>query len=115
MMSQFIDRRLTSKNKNAVNRQRFLKRYKAHIKRAVSDAISKRSITDMDKGEKIKILDKDIAETEFSLGQGGELERILPGNVDFVPGDKIKRPKSTGKADGSNASNQGEGEDSFSF
>ncbi|STS89964.1 YeaH [Klebsiella variicola] len=31
-MTWFIDRRLNGKNKSAVNRQRFLRRYKAQIK-----------------------------------------------------------------------------------
>ena len=41
-MSQLIDRRLNGKNKSAVNRQRFIRRYKSQIKRAVGDAISGR-------------------------------------------------------------------------
>ena len=35
-MAHFIDRRLNGKNKSAVNRQRFLHRYKEQIKKAVS-------------------------------------------------------------------------------
>ena len=42
-MSYIIDRRLNGKNKSMVNRQRFLRRYKQHIKGAVSDAVNKRS------------------------------------------------------------------------
>ena len=38
-MSYVIDRRLNSRNKSTVNRQRFLKRYRSHIQRAVQDAI----------------------------------------------------------------------------
>jgi uncharacterized sporulation protein YeaH/YhbH (DUF444 family) len=51
-MSHFIDRRVNSKNKSTVNRQRFLKRYKSQLKRAVSDAVNRRSITDIDGGER---------------------------------------------------------------
>ena len=36
-MSYVIDRRLNGKNKSTVNRQRFLRRYKAHIKKAVEE------------------------------------------------------------------------------
>ena len=50
-MAHFIDRRLNSKGKSTVNRQRFIKRYKQQIKRAVSDAVGKRSVTDLDSGE----------------------------------------------------------------
>ena len=47
-MAHFIDRRLNGKNKSAVNRLRFIRRYKKQIKQAVSDAVSKRSIQDVD-------------------------------------------------------------------
>ena len=38
-MTHIVDRRLNGKNKSAVNRERFLRRYRHHIKRAVSDAV----------------------------------------------------------------------------
>ena len=47
-MAHFIDRRLNSKGKSTLNRQRFLKRYKQQIKRAVSDAVGQRSVTDVE-------------------------------------------------------------------
>ncbi len=49
-MSQLIDRRQNAGKKSTVNRQRFLRRYKNQIKRAVSDAVGKRSITEIDQG-----------------------------------------------------------------
>ena len=36
-MTQIIDRRLNGKNKSAVNRQRFLRRFRSQIKQAVAD------------------------------------------------------------------------------
>ena len=36
-MSYIVDRRLNGKNKSTVNRQRFLNRYRKHIKKAVDD------------------------------------------------------------------------------
>ena len=36
-MSYVIDRRLNGKNKSTVNRQRFLRRYRDHIKKAVEE------------------------------------------------------------------------------
>ena len=53
----------------------------------------------------------------FRHGQGGRYKQVHPGNKDFVPGDRIKRPNG-GKGNGSGsgkASNQGEGMDEFSF
>ncbi|KAE9622406.1 DUF444 family protein, partial [Parasedimentitalea maritima] len=52
-MTYFIDRRANAKNKSAVNRQRFLDRYRTHIKRSVEEAVNRRSITDMERGEKV--------------------------------------------------------------
>ncbi len=116
-MAHFIDRRLNGKNKSAVNRQRFIRRYKQQIKQAVSDAISKRSVTDINNGEKVSIPGKDITEPFFHQGQGGHRERVHPGNDQFSPGDRIKRPQS-GQGSGSgqgDASADGEGEDEFVF
>ena len=116
-MGHFIDRRLNGKNKSAVNRQRFLRRYKSQIKKAVSDAISKRGVTDINKGESISIPSRDIQEPVFHQGKGGRKERIHPGNDQFSPGDRIKRPlggQGEGGGEG-NASDKGEGEDDFVF
>lgn len=114
-MTQIIDRRLNGKNKNVVNRQRFIKRYKSQIKKAVSEAITGRSITDIDRGEKVNIPARDISEPVIGHGQGGRREIIQPGNTDFVTGDRVERPPSGGAGRGGRASNQGEGEDDFTF
>ena len=115
-MSYVVDRRLNSKNKSTVNRERFLRRYRGHIKKAVSDAIDNRSITDLESGEKISIPSKDISEPAFQHGDGGRRNRVLPGNEEFVAGDKIKRPQGgAGGGSGSGASDSGEGDDEFVF
>ena len=114
-MSQFIDRRLNSKNKNAVNRQRFVRRFKAQIKQAVNEAASKRSITDIERGEKIIIPTKDTSEHRFHHGNGGVWEATHTGNKEFVTGDHIKRDSVGGEGKSSQASNAGEGEDAFEF
>ncbi len=117
-MPQFIDRRLNGKNKSAVNRQRFLRRYKEQIKESVSDAVNRRSITNTETGEDVSIPHKDIKEPIFHQGQGGMRERVHPGNDQFIRGDKIERPKGGGQGGGSgegDASQDGEGEDEFVF
>jgi len=115
-MSHIIDRRLNAKNKSAVNRQRFLRRYRQHIKKAVSDAVGKRSITDVEQGEKISIPSRDLKEPVFQHGQGGYRDNVLPGNREFVQGDRIRRPESGASGpSGAGASDQGEGEDDFVF
>ncbi|MGZ8240275.1 MAG: YeaH/YhbH family protein [Methylobacter sp.] len=113
-MVQIVDRRLNGKNKSAVNRQKFIHRFRSQIKKAVADAITKRSVTDLDKGEKVSIPAKDTSEPFFHHGQGGYRERIHPGNKEFQQGDKIARPE-TGSGRGNDASNSGEGQDEFVF
>lgn len=116
-MSIVIDRRLNDRNKSAVNRERFLRRYKEQIRKSVSDLISKRSITDMDRGGDVNIPTKDIGEPTFHHGQGGDREMVLPGNRKFNRGDKIQRPDGGGGGGGS-GDGEGEGEstsDEFAF
>lgn len=116
-MSYFIDRRLNGKNKSAVNRQRFLRRYKAQIKKSLSEAINKRSVTDIGHGESVSIPIDDIREPVFHQGGGGDRTRVHPGNDQFITGDRIERnPAGGGSGSGQgDASQQGEGEDGFSF
>ncbi|PRB80849.1 YeaH/YhbH family protein [Pseudomonas sp. MYb185] len=115
-MSYVIDRRLNGKNKSTVNRQRFLRRYKAHIKKAVEEAVGRRSITDIDHGEQISIPGRDIDEPIFHHGPGGRQTRVFPGNREFATGDRIPRPEGGGGGGGgSQAGNSGEGEDDFVF
>jgi uncharacterized sporulation protein YeaH/YhbH (DUF444 family) len=115
-MSYIIDRRLNGKNKSSVNRQRFLRRYQKHIRKAVTDSIKQRSITDLDSGSDINIPKGDISEPVFHHGSGGINTRVFPGNKEFIPGDQIERPQGGGAGgSGSGASNSGEGDDDFSF
>ena len=115
-MSRLIDRRLDGKNKSAVNRQRFIRRFKNQIRKSVTEAMNGRSITDIDNGEKVNIPARDLSEPTFGHG-GGRREVVHPGNKEFVKGDKMPRPKGrNGSGSGSGqASNSGEGEDDFVF
>lgn len=115
-MSIIIDRRLNDRKKSSVNRERFIRRYKSHIKHAVTDMVSERSIKDMDRGGDVKIPVRDIAEPTFRHGQGGDREAVHPGNHKFNPGDRIKRPEGGGEGDGSgDQGGEGDGQDSFTF
>ena len=116
-ISHIIDRRLNGKNKSAVNRDRFLRRYRAHIKKAVSEAVGNRSITDMDRGQSISIPSKDLDEPVFHSGKGGMREAVNPGNREFISGDQLPKPPG-GQGGGSGegkASDSGEGMDEFAF
>ncbi|EKM96216.1 hypothetical protein C211_08839 [Stutzerimonas degradans] len=115
-MSYVIDRRLNGKNKSTVNRQRFLQRYRGHIKKAVEEAVSRRSITDMEHGEQISIPGRDIDEPVLHHGRGGRQTIVHPGNKEFIAGERIPRPQGGGGGGGSGqASNTGEGMDDFVF
>lgn len=115
-MSYVIDRRLNGKNKSTVNRQRFLRRYREHIKKAVEEAVSRRSITDMEHGEQISIPGRDIDEPVLHHGRGGKQTIVHPGNKEFTTGERIPRPQGGGAGRGSGkASNSGEGMDEFVF
>lgn len=117
-MTYFIDRRPNAKHKSAVNRQRFLERYRQHIKRSVEEAVNRRSMTDMERGEKISIPTRDISEPVFQHGPGGARNIVSPGNKEFLQGDRIRRPGGQGGGGGAgegSASDQGEGNDEFAF
>jgi len=116
-MPNIIDRRLNGKHKSAVNRQRFIRRFKNQIKQALNRAINKRSITDIESGENIYIPSKDIKEPIIRHGLGGKNESVHSGNIDFNAGDLIPRPPlQTGQGTGQTASpDPMVGEDEFTF
>ncbi len=116
-MLYIVDRRKNPKGKSLGNRQRFMRRAKAQIKKAVEDTIRTRGITDINSGDSITIPGKTLHEPGFHHARrGGDRNYVLPGNKKFVPGDRIARPQSgDGGAGGSQASPDGEGEDEFQF
>lgn len=116
MTVRIIDRRFDSKHKSSVNRARFIRRFKGQIRKAVSDAIGRRGVRDLDNGEKVGIPGDDIAEPQFGHGHGGEWDTVNPGNDRFVRGDQVARPQgASGGAGGGQASDEGEGLDAFVF
>lgn len=113
-MNRLIDRRLNGRNKSAVNRERFLRRYKDQIRKSVRGMISDRTITDMDKGGEVNIPARDISEPTFRHGRGGDREMVHPGNREFAKGDTIPRPQG-GAGQGGSEAGEGESQDSFVF
>jgi uncharacterized sporulation protein YeaH/YhbH (DUF444 family) len=114
-MNQFVDRRLSGKNRSAVNRQRFLRRFKGQICKAVADVVSGRDVADLERGEKISIPAKDLQEPVFQHGPGGRRSIIHPGNKEFIAGDRVDRPKSGSGQGGDGGSPDGEELDEFVF
>jgi uncharacterized protein len=110
-----IDRRLNPGGKSLANRQRFLRRAKAQIQRAVRQTAGDRDITDLERGGEVSIPADGVREPSFRRsGEGGVNDHILPGNKRFVEGDTIDRPPGGGGG-GSSAGTSGEGEDDFRF
>ena len=115
-MAYLIDRRLQGKNKSAGNRERFLRRYKGQIKDAVTRAIKGRSITEVEKGEKVSIPVKDINEPNFGHAHGGVWETVRPGNKEYQKGDQVQRPKGgSGQGKGKAGNSEQTSEDDFTF
>jgi uncharacterized sporulation protein YeaH/YhbH (DUF444 family) len=109
-----VDRRLNPGGKSLVNRQRFLRRAKALVQRAVRDSLKDRSIKELDQEGEVTIVKDGVHEPTFHRSsKGGNREHILPGNKEFVEGDELPRP-SGGGGSGSQAG-QGDGEDEFRF
>ncbi len=116
MGTHFIDRRLNPKGKSLANRQRFLRRARAQIKSAVEEAMKGRSLKEFDSSQNITLPAKGTAEPRFSLSsKGGVQDTVHPGNKEFEVGDRLRKPQGGRGAGGKAASDQGDGEDDFSF
>ena len=114
-MPHLIDRRPNGRGKSAVNRERFLRRYKAQILDAVRKMVGQRHLSDIEQGGEVKIPRKDISEPSFGFGRGGDRDFVLPGNREYAAGDRIPRPDGAGQGQGGDAGGTGESEDAFVF
>ncbi|HUN49345.1 MAG TPA: YeaH/YhbH family protein [Stellaceae bacterium] len=112
-----IDRRPNPKGKSLPNRQRFLERAKHEIKDAMTEALKRRKVGQNGSGEKVSIPSHRINEPVLrKSSQGGKRDYVVPGNKEFVVGDRIKRPQGGGEGGGGKASPEDGGEqDSFEF
>jgi uncharacterized sporulation protein YeaH/YhbH (DUF444 family) len=113
-----VDRRSDPPGRGTVNRERFIRRFKDEIKRAVDDQIGERKIADIGKGGKVSIPGRGLAEPYLHHDhKTGSRDFVLPGNKEYLPGDAIKRPPGgagQGSADGEEPG-RGEGTDNFAF
>ncbi|MFL5251826.1 MAG: YeaH/YhbH family protein [Rhodopila sp.] len=111
-----VDRRLNPSGKNLSNRQRFMRRAKSQIRKAVHESAGSRSIKDADEGGEVVLPAQGVHEPSFRRGSsGGIRDYLLPGNKEYIEGDTIQRPPSGGGGGGSEGSPDGEGEDDFRF
>ena len=116
-MFHLIDRRLNPKDKSLGNRQRFLRRARAQIKEAVNRTVSERKVADVAGGETVSIPSKGIAEPRLRHdANSGRREGVLPGNKEFLTGDKIPKPQGGGgQGNGKEGAAEGSGDDEFEF
>jgi uncharacterized sporulation protein YeaH/YhbH (DUF444 family) len=114
---RIVDRRGDPAGRGAVNRERFVRRFKDEIKRAADHEFRRRSITDVGKGGRISIPGRGLQEPFLRHDEdSGSRDFVLPGNREFLPGDTIPRPSGGGRG-GPEGDEPGEGEsrDSFAF
>lgn len=120
-MHHFIDRRPNPKGKSLGNRQRFLRRARGHLKEMIDKSVSDRSIKESSSkrftgSETVTIPTKGIKEPRLILSnRSGLRRRIIPGNKEFIVGDSFRRPKNGAGQSGRKASEDGDGEDEFTF
>jgi uncharacterized sporulation protein YeaH/YhbH (DUF444 family) len=115
-MFHLIDRRLNPKDKSLGNRQRFLRRARAQIKEAVNRSVKERKVANVAGGETVSIPTKGIAEPRLRHdGTSGSHEGVLPGNKEYLTGDKVPKQKGGGKGGGKDGADEGSGEDAFEF
>ena len=111
-----VDRRADPPGRSAVNRERFIRRFKDEIKRAVDDEIEKRGIADIGKGSRISIPGRGLKEPYLHHDhKSGSRDFVLPGNHEYVPGDSIARPDGGESGGQGNEPGEGESRDNFGF
>jgi uncharacterized protein len=111
-----VDRRADPPGRSAVNRERFIRRFKDEIKRAVDDEIGKRGVADVGKGSKVSIPGRGLREPYLHHDhKAGSRDFVLPGNHEYIPGDTIARPEGGESGGQGNEPGEGESRDNFGF
>ena len=111
----FIDRRLNPGNRSLGNRQRFLRRAREQLKGQLDKMLDEQKIADPIGSKTVTVPSRGIREPRFRLGPGGKRERVLSGNKEFVVGDRIGKPQRGDGGEGSDPSEDGDGQDDFTF
>jgi len=108
-----VDRRSNPGGKSLGNRERFIRRARESIKKAVRDSVVERSVTSTGQ-QKVRIPIDGISEPHFRHDQNTIKDKyVLPGNKEFVVDDLLNKPLGGDGKGG--ASDSGNGEDDFEF
>jgi uncharacterized sporulation protein YeaH/YhbH (DUF444 family) len=110
-----VDRRANPQGKSLANRERFLKRVREDVKRAVSDTIARRRVADVDSTEEIRVRVDGTEEPRFATTGEGEHDYVLPGPGTLNRGDKLPKPSGGGGEGSGRRAGRGSGEDPFEF
>jgi uncharacterized sporulation protein YeaH/YhbH (DUF444 family) len=113
-MPIFIDRRLNPKDKSLGNRQRFLRRARGELKRSIRERFRDGKIADIDSEQNVSMPAGGTDEPRFEeAGASGRRQHVLPGNREFVTGDRVPKP---GQGDGAGSKpSREDSEDDFRF
>jgi hypothetical protein len=109
-----VDRRPNPQGRSLPNRQRFLARVKAQVRRAVADSIDRRRLSDATADEQVKVRVSGTSEPAFRRA-GGDGDYVVPGTGTLNRGDRIPKPQAGSGGRGREASDSGSGEDAFEF
>ena len=117
MFLDIIDRRKNPKDKSLINRQRFLRRHAGEVRDAVRQKIRETAVGDIASNDpkRVSVPSAGTEEPVFRHGDGGVVERVLPGNKEYRAGDTIPRPKKGSGDGGSEGAPEGESSDGFVF
>jgi uncharacterized protein len=110
-----IDRRSNPQGKSLSNRERFLERVRADVRRAVADTVARRRISEVDSDEEVRVRVDGTEEPGFASAPDGEHDYVLPGTGDLNRGDRIKKPNAGGNGGNGRRAGRGSGQDPFEF
>jgi uncharacterized protein len=110
-----VDRRANPQGKSLANRERFLKRVREDVKRAVSDTIARRRVADVDSDEEVRVRVDGTEEPRFVTTNEGDHDYVLPGPGTLNRGDKLPKPSGGGGEGNGRRAGRGRGEDPFEF
>ena len=112
---RIVDRRLNPGGKSFSNRQRFLRRVRETVERAVREASRERAIEDLENEQEVTVPADGAREPVFRHTAGERRDSVLPGNREYIEGDLIDRPTGENGGGGTEPGKGGGQEDAFRF
>ena len=115
-MLYLIDRRPNGRGKSAVNRERFLRRYKEHIRRAVQRMVASARSRTWRSGGDVSMPARDISEPSFRHGRGRRpRDRAARATASSRRATSCAGPRAAAAAAGGAGAGSGDSVDEFTF